>query len=144
MEAKWAVPKMDLNESPFDGFNHAGLRVAVMAYTVMAYTVMACTVMTCIIMAYTVMAYTVMAYTVMACIDEGTRFYAYSAGGFDWSTASVTEQYLLTLYWSVTTVTTVGYGDVLPASHGERIYVIAAMLVGGAFHGAVIAIIGHN
>ena len=73
---------------------------------------------------------------------EQAWFYAYSAGGFNWETASAFEQYLLALYWSITTVTTVGYGDVLPASNGERLYVIAAMLVGGAFHGAVIANMG--
>ena len=73
---------------------------------------------------------------------EQAWFYCYSTGGFDWETASPSEQYLLALYWSISTVTTVGYGDVLPASNGERTYVIAAMLVGGAFHGAVIANMG--
>ena len=73
---------------------------------------------------------------------EQAWFHAYSTGGFDWETASSSEQYLLSMYWSITTVTTVGYGDVLPASNAERLYVILAMLVGGAFHGAVIANMG--
>jgi Ca2+-binding EF-hand superfamily protein/CRP-like cAMP-binding protein len=70
---------------------------------------------------------------------EQAWFNSYTHGGFDWEQSTTGEQYLLALYWSITTVTTVGYGDVLPASNYERMYVIGAMLVGGAFYGLVIA-----
>lgn len=37
------------------------------------------------------------------------------------------------LYWAITTVTTVGYGDVQPATDGGRLIAIAVMIVGVGF-----------
>ena len=46
--------------------------------------------------------------------------------------------YLACFYWSMTTITTVGYGDICPESTGERIFSLVAMCIGGVFYGYVI------
>lgn len=38
--------------------------------------------------------------------------------------------YLLSLYWTITTITTVGYGDISGTTEIERIYCIVIMLIG--------------
>ena len=48
------------------------------------------------------------------------------------------RRYLVCFYWSVTTISSVGYGDILPRSDNERIFSIFMMLIGGAFYGYVI------
>jgi voltage-gated potassium channel len=40
------------------------------------------------------------------------------------------QLYALALYWSVTTITTVGYGDIGPDNAAERIYCILVMMIG--------------
>lgn len=51
---------------------------------------------------------------------------------------SHTANYINSLYWSVTTITTVGYGDVVPQTIPEKIYTIFAMLIGLGFYGFLI------
>ena len=41
------------------------------------------------------------------------------------------ERYVTAFYWAVTTISTIGYGDILPTNHSERILVLIAGLVGG-------------
>ncbi|KAH8079209.1 voltage-gated potassium channel [Aureococcus anophagefferens] len=57
----------------------------------------------------------------------------------DWDTLS---RYNAAIYWAMTTMTTVGYGDILPHSDAERTATCVAMVVGGSFYGFVIAQIG--
>ena len=49
------------------------------------------------------------------------------------------RQYLASVYWAVTTMTTVGYGDIAPVTDSERIFTVFAMIVGGGFYGYVVA-----
>ena len=53
----------------------------------------------------------------------------------DWTNI---ELYIAALYWSVMTITTIGYGDISPVTLAERCYVVAAMLFGGILWGYVI------
>ena len=47
-------------------------------------------------------------------------------------------RYLDALYWCVTTLTTVGYGDVTPANDAQTLYVIGVMLVGVGVYAYII------
>lgn len=67
---------------------------------------------------------------------EGTTMTHYF-GGMDIKPTSV-QVYLAALYWSMTTMTTVGYGDIVMRTDNERIFAVCAMIVGGAFYGYII------
>jgi len=51
---------------------------------------------------------------------------------------SAAREYMASLYWAMTTMTTVGYGDLTPQTDWERIYSMIAMVIGGSFYGYVI------
>ncbi len=46
--------------------------------------------------------------------------------------------YNISLYWTVTTLTTVGYGDITPQSNMARIFTMGVMLIGVATYGIII------
>jgi hypothetical protein len=54
--------------------------------------------------------------------------------GVDWCTADLSIHYLIALYWAVTTLTTMGYGDITPNTPSEYIYTIFTMLIGVSFY----------
>ena len=58
---------------------------------------------------------------------------------------SVTHTYIASLYWSLTTMTSIGYGDVSPKTPSERIFGIFGMICGavlfGHFMGNVLAVV---
>jgi hypothetical protein len=59
------------------------------------------------------------------------------------SEVSPASQYLMTLYWSFTTVTSVGYGDITPRENGEMLMAVLTMLVGTCVFAHVISGIMH-
>lgn len=44
----------------------------------------------------------------------------------------LSSQYKSAFYWSIVTLTTLGYGDITPANHGERGFCTVAMLMGAS------------
>ena len=48
----------------------------------------------------------------------------------DYDTAPISEQYIACLYFIVTTITTVGYGDITSKNPAEQIFCILLMIIG--------------
>lgn len=67
-------------------------------------------------------------------------FMAVSGEGFtrDYVGDSPFEQYLAAFYWAMTTLTTVGYGDMIPTNNWERFYAVLAMILGCGFYGYIL------
>jgi len=51
------------------------------------------------------------------------------------------RKYLMSVYWSVSTVLTVGYGDVHAESNAERLISVAWMMIGVIFYSVTIGLI---
>jgi len=47
-------------------------------------------------------------------------------------------EYLRALYWTITTLTTVGYGDITPATAGQVLYATVVMVLGAGMYGYII------
>ncbi len=48
------------------------------------------------------------------------------------------QNYIEALYWSVSTISTVGYGDIVPVNRKEKLYAVSIMILGWAFWGYLI------
>lgn len=70
--------------------------------------------------------------------SENTNNWVYKYGIQD---LSLEEQYLASVYWTVTTLCTIGYGDITPASDIERAVVVFVELAGVFFYSYTIGTI---
>jgi voltage-gated potassium channel len=52
--------------------------------------------------------------------------------------ASRITNYINSFYWSVTTLTTVGYGDIIPKNNAQKLYAVLTMILGISFFGYLI------
>lgn len=59
--------------------------------------------------------------------DLGERTWVYR---FGYEEAPIEEQYLASLYFIITTITTVGYGDITSKSPMEQLFCIVLMMIG--------------
>ncbi|MBC7427874.1 MAG: ion transporter, partial [Bacteriovorax sp.] len=50
----------------------------------------------------------------------------------------VTSYYIRSFYWALATLTTIGYGDIVPHTNGGRIYTCIIMIIGVGMYGIVI------
>lgn len=58
---------------------------------------------------------------------------------FGFTTADNATRYVASLYWTIVTMLTVGYGDIYATNNIEKIFSIVAMLTGGLVFGAIIS-----
>ena len=73
---------------------------------------------------------------------EGDTTWVIEYDGGSAAEGPVGKQYLMSLYWALTTLTTVGYGDITPTSDIERQYATIALLVGAMVFAYLIGEIG--
>lgn len=57
--------------------------------------------------------------------------------GYD-KTITHVDNYIRALYWTITTVTTIGYGDIIPTTISQTIYVMIVEIIGVAMYGFII------
>ena len=52
--------------------------------------------------------------------------------GEDYALGTLGTRYVVSVYWAITTMTTIGYGDIVPNTNEERLFCIVCMLMGSA------------
>ncbi len=51
---------------------------------------------------------------------------------------SRTSSYIKALYWTITTLTTIGYGDITPQTDTQRLFAMVVMIIGAGMYGYII------
>jgi CRP-like cAMP-binding protein len=84
--------------------------------------------------------------------SDGVRCAAHD-GDQDWIVladlcdASTTQMYVTSIYWAFTTLSTVGFGDIVPRTNGEKLFCMLVMLLGVSCYayilGSVSIVISH-
>ena len=54
----------------------------------------------------------------------------------------IPQLYIAAFYWSITTMVTVGYGDLVPVTSAERVYTVIAMIISSALFGYSLNTVG--
>ena len=78
-------------------------------------------------------------------INGENYVYSYNSTGITWvintglQNADTTTKYIASLYWTMNTLLSIGYGDIVPVSTNERLYALTVMLLGGLMFGAIVA-----
>ena len=72
--------------------------------------------------------------------DDGSGGMCYHpAAAADCVEPGVETQYLYSVYWALTTLTTVGYGDITPTNQAERVYTIMTLIIGALVFGYMLS-----
>jgi len=74
-----------------------------------------------------------------AAVAEESWIYMYQNGDYGMDENSLSSQYITSMYWSIQTMTTVGYGDIVARNDLERCYSVFSMILGGGYYGFIVA-----
>ena len=55
---------------------------------------------------------------------------------------SLWGKYIISLYWAFVTITTIGYGDIVPQNQNEYLFTMGVIIIGSIFFGYSLTSIG--